>query len=425
MKKCFGWLMIAGALASSVFSEDWPQYRGKNHNGTTAEKIALWPASGPRQIWKAPTTDGFSSFVVSSGKAVTQIGRSIEGVNREVCVALDADTGKELWAVPIGVVRYGHTGGMTGAPNNDGGDGPRSTPALDASNVFVMSSDLVLHCLELNTGKIVWKKDLIREHKGRNISWKNAASPVLEGDLLFVAGGGEGEALLGIRKRDGTIAWKGQDDLMTHATPVLATIGGTRQIIFFTQKGLVSLAPESGSVLWRHPFPFNVSTAASPVVGGDIVYCSAGYGIGAGAVKILKSGDRWEVAELWRKPNELINHWSTPVFKAGHLYGMFSFKEYGTGALKCVKLETGEEMWEQEGFGPGNVILAGERLLVLGDAGQLLLVEAEPKAYRELARTQAVTGKCWSTPAVSEGRIYIRSTREGVCLDGSEKLTTN
>ena len=123
------------------------------------------------------------------------------------------------------------------------------------------------------------------------------------------------------------------------------------------------------------------------------------------------------VKEVWRKPNRLINHWSTPVLHDGHLYGLFSFKRYGTGPLQCVELATGKVKWKKKGFGPGNCILVGQKLVVLSDAGELVLVKAAPDAYEELARAKVLKGKCWSTPAYSDGKIFIRSTLEGACVE--------
>ncbi|MBI3417929.1 MAG: PQQ-binding-like beta-propeller repeat protein [Verrucomicrobia bacterium] len=409
------WMWAAYALSAA----DWPQYRGPTHDGVSTESIpAKWPAAGLRQLWKTPLTDGFSSFTVSQGRAFSLVLREIDGLKQEVCVALDADTGKELWSAPLGFAKY-DGGGDSGTDNNKGGDGPRSTPSVDGANAYVTSARLVVSCFDAKSGKPNWSRDLMREHGGENIRWQNAASPLIDGDLAFVAGGGTGQALLALNKKDGQVVWKGQDDKMTHATPTATTILGMRQVIFFTQKGLVAVAPKTGDVLWRYDFKHNVSTAISPVVAGDVVYCSAGYGVGAGAVKITKTGDKLASTELWRKQNQLINHWSTPVFKDGYIYGIFNFKEYGKAPLKCVELASGREVWSQEGFGPGNCILAGGNLLVLGDAGQLVLVEATPKAYTELARAQVLTGKCWSTPIVSNGRVYARSTKEGVCMDVS------
>ncbi|MBL9125994.1 MAG: PQQ-like beta-propeller repeat protein, partial [Verrucomicrobiales bacterium] len=305
----------------------------------------------------------------------------------------------------------------SGTDTNKGGDGPRSTPTVDGAPVYVLDGRLNLVCYEAATGKQVWKRDILGEHAGRNITWQNAASPVVDGNRIFVAGGGEGQALLAFDKASGKVLWKGQNDRMTHATPVVADLLGTRQVIFFTQSGLVAVAPADGRVLWRQEFPFKTSTAASPIVAGDIVYCSAGYGVGAGAYRISKNGAEFRSTELWRKPGKLQNHWSTPVYRDGHLYGIFGFKEYGNAPLQCIELATGAEKWSKPGFGPGNVTLVDGHLLVLGDAGQLAIVEATPTAYKETARATVLKGKCWTTPSYTDGRVYARSTVEAVCLE--------
>jgi outer membrane protein assembly factor BamB len=422
--KATNYLLSVFATSVALFAADWPQYRGPNHDGRSPEKMASsWPANGFKPLWKVPTPNGFSSFAVQNRRAYTMVGREEEGVAREVLVALDADSGKELWAVAFGTSRYGHGGGDAGAGSNKGGDGPRSTPTVVGDRVYVLTSDLVLAALQTKDGKEIWKRDLIKEHKGQNITWKNAASPVVEGELIFVAAGGSGESLLGINKNDGKTLWKGESDKITHATPVPATIHGERQIIFFTQKGLVSVKPADGTVLWRHPFKFSTSTAASPVVADDIVYCSAGYGVGSSALQIKKAGNKFTATELWMVPgNSIANHWSTPVHKDGHLYGMFQFKEYGDGPVRCVELKTGKVKWSQPGFGPGNVILVDNQLVALSDGGELVQIEPNPTRYIEKGRFKAVAGKCWSTPAFSEGRIYVRSTKEGAAFEVGQKM---
>lgn len=419
-------LFFAFSTSLSIFSADWPGYRGPSHDGKSSEKIGSWPSNGPKPLWKIPTPNGFSSFAVSGRQAFTLVSREVDGVQREVLIAFDVGSGKELWSAAFTPAKYGHDGGNAGAGQNKGGDGPRSTPSVDGDRVYVLTSDLLLACFDTAKGTEIWKRDIIREHKGQNITWKNAASPVIDGDLVFVAGGGSEEALLGINKNNGQVAWKAESDKMTHATPVPATIHGVRQIIFFTQKGLVSVRPDSGAVLWRHNYRFNVSTAASPVVADDIVYCSAGYGVGAAAIQLTKSGESFTAKELWRTPGDgLANHWSTPVYKDGHLYGMFQFKEYGTGPVKCVDIRTGKEKWSEGGFGPGNVILVNNQLVALTDAGEVVQIDANPAAYKETARFKAITGKCWSTPALADGKLYVRSTTEGAAFDVSSKLAQN
>jgi outer membrane protein assembly factor BamB len=406
-------------LASTLFASDWPAYAGPNGDRTTSEKINLnWSATGPKQIWKVPTTAGFSSFAVAEGKAFTMMTRKVEGTNREFVVAFNAPDGKDLWAVDVGPAKY-QGGGDTGAKDNAGGDGPRCTPTVSDGKVYVYTPKQVLYCLDAGTGKEVWTKDVMKDFSGRRIDWDNATSPVIEGDLVLVGGGGANQSLLAFNKTTGTLAWKTGTERITHATPVLGTILGVRQLIFFLQSGLVSVDPKTGAELWRFPFRFAVSTAASPVICGDIVYCSAGYGVGGGACKLAKSGDKFTVTELYKIEGDkkIANHWSTPVFKDGYLYGMFSFKEFGTGKMKCVDPATGAIKWEKPGFGAGQVILVDGKVLGLSDFGELVSVEATPAAYKELSRAKVVAGKCWSTPTVSNGRIYVRSTKEGLCLD--------
>ncbi len=408
-------LLAAGTGAAA---EDWPQYNGPAHDRTSAEALGrrAWGEAGPPSAWKVRLGTGFSSFAIGGGKAYTLVGERVDGEDSEVCVALDAATGKELWRTPLGPAKY-DGGGDAGTDDNSGGDGPRSTPSLAGDAVFVLDGRLVLWALSAATGEELWARDIVADHEGRLITWQSAASPLVDGERVFVAGGGPGESLLAFDKQSGETLWKAGDEMMTHATPVMATLHGVRQVIFLVQSGLVSVAPESGEVLWRAQFPYRTSTAASPVVHGDLVYCSAGYGVGAACFRISKEGERFAAEAIWRQQNRLMNHWSTPVCKDGLLYGMFSFKEYGSGPLKCVDMRTGETRWSVDGFGPGNCIRVGDDLVALSDAGELVLVAATPDSYRELARADVLAGKCWSSPAFSAGRIFVRSTREANCVD--------
>jgi outer membrane protein assembly factor BamB len=409
------------ALATTAFSADsadWPAFRGPNRDGVVpALKSPTWSL---KEVWKQPTQDGFSSFSVADGKAYTLVVDEVDGNPGETLVCLDEKTGKTFWKAPMTLVaQYGKPGkdGNAGAPGNDGGDGPRSTPVIVDGKVYVIDTNLGVHCVSAADGKKIWEHDVIKENDGKPISWMNAASPLIDGDILLLAGGGAGQALLGLNKNTGAVVWKGEDDKMTHATPILADILGVHQAIFFTQSGLVAVDPQKGGVLWRAEFPYKVSTAASPVVFGDIVYCSAGYGVGAGAFKISKSGSGLSAAMIWRRENECFNHWSTPVLKDGYLYGMFSFKEYGAGPMACVDIRTGEDKWKQAGFGPGQVILAGDKIVATSDKGEIVVVEAKPDKYTEVARKDVLDGKVWSYPILANGKIFARSTKEGVCLE--------
>jgi outer membrane protein assembly factor BamB len=406
------------ALATTAFtaeSTDWGTFRGPAGNGVVpALANAKWSL---KQVWKSPTNLGFSSFAESGGKVYTLVTGETDGNSGETLVCLDEKTGKQLWSKPLSIVPKYTGGGDSGTPDNKGGDGSRSTPVVNGGKVYVIDSMLGVFCFDAATGKQVWSHDVMKENAGVQIKWENAASPVIDGDVLLLAGGGTGQGLIGLNKNTGKVVWKGEDDKMTHATPVLADILGVHQAIFFTQTGLVAVDPQKGSVIWRAPFPYKVSTAASPVVFEDIVYCSAGYGVGAGAFKISKSGGKLEATQIWRRENQCFNHWSTPVVKDGFLYGMFSFKEYGAGPLACVDIRTGEDKWAEKGFGPGQVILAGDKIIATSDKGEIVVVEAKSDKYTEVARKDVLDGKVWSYPILANGKIFARSTTEGVCLD--------
>jgi len=396
-------------VGATLGAADWPQYRGPNHDGSSPEKIQqVWPKEGPPVVWKAALGPSFGSFAVSGGKAFCFIQRSVEGEDKEVAVAFDINTGKELWSVPLGKATY----------DQQGGDGPRSTPTVDGQRVYFLGAYQILTCLEADTGKQMWQHDLVSEYGGTIISWKNAASPVMDGELIFVNAGGAGQALLAFKKADGQVAWKAESDKPTHSSPVPATVHGVRQVIFFTQKGLVSVVPETWKKLWRFAYPFQTSTASSPIVSGDIVYCSAAYNVGAGACRITKTGDTFAAVELWRKSGGLMNHWTSPVCKDGYLYGIYGHGKMNGAPLKCVEIATGKEMWSQPGFGGGGAtVLVGGNVLVQSDRGPLVLIEATPQSYKEIARCQVFGGQCWTMPVISNGRIYARNTKEGVCLD--------
>ena len=205
-------LIPLAALTLSATAADWPQYRGPNGDGSTTESLpAQWPAA-PKVLWKVPGGTGFGSFVVSGAWCFSIEGKGAD----EVLVARDAATGKEKWTANLGVAKY-QGGGDAGTTDNKGGDGPRSTPTLAGRVIIAMHSDLVLQAFDAATGKPLWKRDLIKENAGQNISWSNAASPLLEGGLLYVAGGGAGQTLLALDPRRAT--WSPKPSTTRSRTP--------------------------------------------------------------------------------------------------------------------------------------------------------------------------------------------------------------
>ena len=406
--------MALATVAAGAADTSWFQYRGPNHDGVYAGSIRTnWTEQAPRRLWRRTAEPALSSFSIRDGRAFTQARRSSGGNDREFIVALDAATGRELWATDVDLADY---------PNGGVGDddGPRSTPTLDGDRVYVFTTYLKLYCLEAATGHVVWQRDFPKELGASVVEWQNAASPVLVGDLIYVNGNGSPNRLMAIRKTDGTTAWRRHDERMTQATPIYATLAGVPQVVFFTQPGLISVRPDTGELLWRFTFRFSTSTAASPVAMGDAVYCSAAYTVGSASVRVAAAGAGLSATPAWNLRNANMNHWATPVYHGGYLYGIYGQSSL---SLRCIDAATGAEKWRAAQLGNeevdyGSVLKVGGRLLVTTGSGVVFLVEPDPVACRPLQSFEALTtGKTWNSPALSDGILYIRSTTQIAAYD--------
>jgi outer membrane protein assembly factor BamB len=411
--------MLLFCLAMPSIAEEWPGYRGPHGDGICREPVlTLWPEGGPNVLWRAPLTHGFSSMTIVDGKVVTMIKRSVDSVSYETCVALNIQDGSELWATTLNTAQY--SGGAAGP--SGGSDGPRSTPVINGENVLILDRLLMLWCLRLEDGEVLWSKDIKALYNGSIPTWEHAASPVIDGDQLFVNCGGEGQSFLSLRPDDGSLNWKSQTEKVTYSTPVCAEILGVKQVIFLVKSGLKSIRADNGAFLWKQDFGNRDMFAASPVVAGDTVYASGAYNMGAVAVRLSNQGGAFSVEKMWQTPSDLQNHWTTSVYHDGHVYGMFGNAAYNVAPLQCIELATGTVKWSQDNYGQGGLIVAGNHLIVLSEKRDLVVVEATPDAYREVSRCSPfldTRGKCWNAPAVSDGVLYVRSTREMVALDVS------
>lgn len=408
-------LLTLLTATATVSAGDWPHIMGPRFDRKTDETIAQpWPARGPKRLWQISAEGGFSSFVTGDGRAYTVVAMR----GRETVIAVDRKSGKTVWQTPLGPTGYAN-GGDRGVPGNNGGDGPRATPVFAGGRVYIFGGKFDLYALDGATGRVVWKHDLLREFGGREIHWSNAASPLVLADRVIVAGGGRGQSFLAFKPDTGALIWKAGNDRPTYSTPVPATIHGQEQVLFMVDRGAVSIDPASGRELWHYPFPQQTATACSPVVWQDIVNCSAGYGVGGAGFRVTRSGEKWDVDELWRSRGnrDTASHWMTAVAHDGYLYGCYGHGAYGSGAFKCIDIRTGQVQWEKRGFGHGQTIMAGKHLVAISDAGQLVLLEPTPKSYRELAKADVIDGKVWASLALSAGQLLVRSTTQGVCLE--------
>jgi outer membrane protein assembly factor BamB len=345
-------------------------------------------------IWRREVGAAWSGFAVAGGRAVTQEQHGAE----ERVVAYDLATGAPVWH-HADAARYDTT---------LGGVGPRATPSIDGGRVFTLGATGRLNAIDLATGALEWAVDIVRDTGAPLPSWGFAGSPLVEGAAVIVqAGGPNGMALVAYDRAKGKRLWASGGDPPSYASPLIATLGGRRQVVALSQASCAGHDPATGELLWRYPWRGDQAKAAPPAaVGGDRLVISSGYGVGADAFKV--SGR--EVEALWTS-KKLKSKFATFVAREGFLYGL------DDGRLCCVRVDTGEREWSGDRYGHGQLLLAGDLLLITAENGEIALADAHPAAFRERARLPVFRGKLWNPPALAGPYLLIRTDREAACLE--------
>ncbi len=357
-------LSLALLAAGPAAALDWPQFRGVNRDGVSAETDLprSWPAKGPQVVWKRAIGEGYSGISVVGDRLYTM---DSDGT-AEYVLALEAGSGKEVWRVPAGPKLIDNMG-----------NGPRTTPTLDGGTVYAMGSHGRLLALKAADGAKIWEVDLPQALGAKRPTWGYSGSPLIDGDLLILeVGGKEGRGVVAFEKATGKVRWGALDGDAAYSSPVLMTIGGIKQYVVTRRAGSQTVALRSdGTVLWTHPGPFTV-IASALFIPPDKVYVSGGDDAGAVLLRIKTEGGK-AVEELW-KTRTMKNHFNNAVLVGSHLYG------FDNATFKCLSVATGEQTWAFRGLGKGSLLAAdGNLLIVLADQGTLLLVEATPDAYTD------------------------------------------
>jgi outer membrane protein assembly factor BamB len=400
------WAIVWGLPSSLAQADDWPGLLGPHQNNSSAEKGLFldWPAEGPPRVWRKRLGPSYSPPVVAHGKLIAfhRLG------DQEVVEGVNARSGASLWDFRYATAfgdRYGYNGG------------PRSAPAIDGDRVYTYGAEGTLTCLELQTGKKVWQRALNKDLSVPPGFFGVGVSPVVEKDLVLLNAGGPGGAgVVGVDKKTGQVAWKAGDHGASYSTPVVSLIRGRRMAVFFTQEGLLAVAPDTGEVLHEFAFrsPLHESVnAASPVVVGDVIFLSAAYTVGSVALQVGPDG----LKPLWRDKQNMQNHWATSVYHDGRLYGVHGRHE-AEAVVRCLDWRTGAVRWTSpRGLGRATLVMADGHLIALGERGDLALIEVNPDRYVEKKRVRLLDYPCWAPPVLANGFLYIRSETVLVCLD--------
>lgn len=408
-------------------TETWPQWRGAGGQGI-AQKTRLpaaWPDAPAAPFWRAALGSGWSSPIVADGKVVVTDRNDA----KERTVAFDAESGKLLWERSHAVDFSPHAVGMRH------GTGPKSTPLIDRGRVYSLGIAGWLECLDLKDGKVLWQINLperFGKHQplpgGRHYvnGETNVIVPVGEGEgapvplfgytgsptftdqmLILSVGGEKGGTIMAFRADSGEVAWKALHENVSYSSPIIATVGGRKQVVVMTGPHVVGLDPQQGDVLWRHPFQIQYDESiGTPVASGDLVIVTA-TGRPLTALRISPDGDAYRAEIAWEN-NDLTSYLSSMLIHDGHVYGMNE-----GGEFVCIALNSGKSVWIDGHHGYYcSPVLADSRLLALNEQGELLVLAASPKGYRELGRSRLADDATWTSPAVAGSRIYVRSEQE-------------
>ena len=409
----FTFLFTAGSLllfTTNGQAGDWPQFRGPDRDGISKETGLLrkWPEGGPKILWTTDVGQGYSAAAIVDGLVYFN---DYDVEKREWLVrCLTLNDGKEVWRFhEARRIRPNHA--IT-----------RTVPAVDGKYVFSIDPKAILHCLDAETGKELWRKELVKEYKAKIPPWYNGQCPLMEEDRVIIATGGEA-LLMALEKATGKEIWRSQNpesQPMTHVSPMPAQLGGVKQYLYTTLKGVYGISAKDGKILWHAPFKLNVAVAPSPLaVDNELVFLTSGYNAGSAMFRITGSGDNFKAEKVFElSPNDWNSEVHTPILFEDHL---FAVGKKSRGLFTCLN-QDGEMVWTSKAkssFGLGSFLLADGMFFILeGKTGMLRLIEANTTEYRELASAQVLSGHdVWAPMALSDGKLVIRDLGKMVCLD--------
>ncbi|MEO7271824.1 MAG: PQQ-binding-like beta-propeller repeat protein [Vicinamibacterales bacterium] len=385
-------LLSLPTVVSNRALDDWPQWRGPKRDGVSTERGLLkdWPPAGPKLAWKAAGAgEGYSSFATANGRLYTLGARS----GTEYVIAYDAASGKRLWETAHGQ-RF----------SNDRGDGPRATPTIEGNTLYAFGASGDLSAMDATTGKVQWQVNVLKQFGGSNITWGLSESPLVLSDRILINAGARGASIVALKKTDGSLIWKSQGDEAGYSSAVIQEVGGVQQAIFFTGQRALGIDVATGKLLWSYDkVANNTANIATPIVRGNRVFLSSGYGTGAALLEMSPGGTGVTAKEVYFS-HEMRNHHASSVLIGDYLYG------FSDSILTAMQFDTGKVAWRDRSVGKGSVVFADDRLYLYSENGVVGLAEATPTGYREHGRFQLKTGNLptWSHPVVSGGRLFIR-----------------
>ena len=383
-------------------AEAWPGFRGPARDSVVRGlRVATdWSAAPPQKLWRRPVGPGWGSFAIAGELLYTQEQHGED----EVVTAYHRATGEPVWQ-HRDKARFWEA--MAGT-------GPRATPSVRGGRLFAVGATGILNALDAATGRRIWSRNIGEDSGGPVPEWGFSSSPLLVDDLVVVVTGApEDKGVVAYDLETGEPRWYGPAGPLTYSSAHLATLGGVRQLLVLSNDGATALKPEDGGVLWQHDWllPGGARVVQPAITDAGEVLIGTGFGVGLRSISVENRGGQWQTAERWTSKG-LKPYYNDIVLHRGHVYG------FDGRIMACVRLEDGQRVWKGGRYGSGQALLLPEQdlLLVVSDRGDVALVQADPQAFKELARIDAIEGKTWNHPVLVDGVLYVRNGEEMAAL---------
>ncbi|MCX6238155.1 MAG: PQQ-binding-like beta-propeller repeat protein [Bacteroidia bacterium] len=427
-RKMFIPLVLLFVCIANVYAQDWPQYLGPHRNSISDQKGILrsWPQNGPEILWTVNVGIGYGGPVVKNGK-VYLLDRDDKVGDNLRCFDLSA--GKELW-------NFGYE-----APGAVMFPGSRSVPILDGNYVYSCGPYGDLYCLDINTHKPVWNKNVWKDFGGEQIPmWAISQCPLIYGDLLILASQAPQTGVVAYEKLTGNVKWKTPAiGPVGYVSPTLVKIDGKDHVVMITASGrgggskgkVVGIDPLNGKILWEFAnWECMIPVPGAVDAGDNKLLITGGYELGALMIKVEKNADgSYQTSELFRTV-EFGDQTKTPLLYNGYFYA-----EYGTNSrrdgLVCMSMD-GKIMWKtkkEPDFNKGSMILADGLILATDGAKKLYLIEPDPSVYKPIASAELLAEQKsdnpqatrfgtqnWAPIALANGKLLIRDQSRLMCI---------
>ncbi len=416
-RSCLLAALILSSVAMAAAADSWPTFRGAQRSGVSPETGLLteWPSDGPELAWTAKGAGrGYASLAIDAGKIYTLgDGLSTADDEDEYLVCFDQKSGKQLWKSKTG------SAWDSGQPN---WQSSRSTPTVDGDRVYVLTAQGELICFTTG-GAEVWRKHLKDDFSGKKADgWGYSESVLIDGNRLVCTPGGKKNTMVALNKRTGETRWttsRPDDRGAGHASIVIAEVGNTRVYVQTTGSGALGVRATDGKLLWTYDIKKTTSVIPTPIVRGDLVFFTAGYGTGGTLVRQVpgKAG-RIDAEEIYPTNSKLGNKHGGMVLVGDYLYG----DSEDRGIPFCADLMSGEVKWKTRGSGKksASITAADGYLYIRFSDGTMVLAKASPNAYEERSSFK-VPGSgerpSWSHPVISGGKLYLREGDQLLCYE--------